>query len=230
MLTVKGLSFDYGRQSVLKDIDLSIDAGEIVGLVAPNGTGKSTLLRNITGLLRPKKGQVTLLGNDSQSQRQVFLKHLFFLEDSQRLYEVLTPVELLSYVKAMWGGELSVDQVLKALRMERYRNKRISTFSLGMRQHVLLGAYLISGADLLLFDEPLNGLDPTSIELFTHIFSRLRDQGRSILMSSHQLGNVTTMADRVIFLKDGQVTSYQTAAIDLQAKYDELFGVPEELF
>lgn len=90
--------------------------------------------------------------------------------------------------------------------------------------------YLISEAKLLLFDEPLNGLDPTSIELFTKIFSKLREQGRSIIMSSHQLGNVTEMSDRVMFLKDGKIVIYSTAEIDLNEKYRALFTAEEDDF
>ncbi|KRN18612.1 hypothetical protein FC75_GL000552 [Lacticaseibacillus camelliae DSM 22697 = JCM 13995] len=229
LLEVKNLSFNYGKQPILDDLSFTIEAGTIVGLVAPNGTGKSTLLRNVTGLLRPKHGTVSLLGHDSWHDRQEFLKHLFFLEDSTRLYEGLNPNELFGYVKDVWGGQLSVDRVVKVLRMDKYRKKRVASMSLGMKQHVLLGMYLISGADLLLFDEPLNGLDPTSIELFTRVFSQLKGQGKSILMSSHQLGNVTTMADSVMFLKDAHLQTFQTAAIDLQQKYDELFAVDEKL-
>lgn len=229
MLEVSGLSFNFHKKVILDDVSFSIEAGEIVGLVAPNGTGKSTLLRNITGLLTPKKGKVTLLGFDAYKQRTKFLSNLFFLEDSQRLYDNLSAREHFQYVKDMWKSDMDVDRVLKVLKMEDYAKKRVGKMSLGMKQHVLLGMYLMSDAKLLLFDEPLNGLDPTSIELFTKIFSRLKEQGRSIVMSSHQLGNVTEMSDRVIFLQGGHVTIYPTDEIDLKEKYRSLFKEEDDL-
>lgn len=227
MVKVENLSFLYGKKQILKDVSFSIHPGEIVGLVAPNGTGKSTLLRNITGLLTPKTGKIQVLEKDSQKEREAFLKQIFFLEDSQRLYEELSAKEHLEYVKEIWQSKFEVEQVLKTLNMLDYAKVRVGKMSLGMKQHVLLGMYLISDAQLLLFDEPLNGLDPTSIEHFTHIFSKLKEQGRSIIMSSHQLANVTEMSDRVFFLKDGTLKIYPTDTIDLKEKYKELFATNE---
>nr|WP_137599055.1 ABC transporter ATP-binding protein [Enterococcus nangangensis] len=178
----------------------------------------------------PKKGSVTLLGADAYKNRKKFLENLFFLEDSQRLYENLSAKEHFQYVKDMWHSPMAVDKVIKLLKMENYEKKKVGKMSLGMKQHVLLGMYLISEAKLLLFDEPLNGLDPTSIKLFTKIFSKLREQGRSIIMSSHQLGNVTEMSDRVMFLKDGKIVIYSTAEIDLNEKYRALFTAGEDDF
>ncbi len=173
---------------------------------------------------------MTLLGADAYKNRKKFLENLFFLEDSQRLYENLSAKEHFQYVKDMWHSPMAVDKVIKLLKMENYEKKKVGKMSLGMKQHVLLGMYLISEAKLLLFDEPLNGLDPTSIKLFTKIFSKLREQGRSIIMSSHQLGNVTEMSDRVMFLKDGKIVIYSTAEIDLNEKYRALFTAGEDDF
>ena len=173
---------------------------------------------------------MTLLGFDAYKNRTAFLSQLFFLEDSQRLYDNLSAREHFQYVKEMWKSDMDVDRVLKILKMQDYAKKHIGKMSLGMKQHVLLGMYLMSDAKMLLFDEPLNGLDPTSIELFTKIFSRLKAQGRSIIMSSHQLGNVTEMSDRVIFLQGGHVPIYPTSEIDLQEKYRALFAEEDDGF
>ncbi|WP_225049338.1 ABC transporter ATP-binding protein [Lacticaseibacillus kribbianus] len=229
MLNVDNLSFAFGKRKILDHITLTVAPGEIVGLVAPNGTGKSTLLRNIAGLLRPSEGTVTLMGYDAFKQRRQFLRHLFFLEDAHRLYDDLTALELLTYVGRIWGGEVTAATAVQRLRMADYQGVRISRMSLGMRQHVLLAAYLVSGADLLLFDEPLNGLDPTAIARFTRVFSELRDEGKAILMSSHQLPNLAEMSDRVAFLTAGQLEIHRTADVDLRREYARIFNVEEGL-
>ncbi len=227
MLNVQNLDFRYGKRQLLKDISFQVTPGEIVGLVAPNGTGKSTLLRNLTGLLKPNSGKFILGGQDASQNRQKFLQQLFFLEDNKRLFETFTAREHFMYVRDMWGSSISVTNVIRVLQMEDHADKRVSKMSLGMRQHVLLGMYLISDAQLLLFDEPLNGLDPTSIKRFTQIFSKLRQEGKSIVMSSHQLDNVREMTDRIFFLKDAMIQIYQTDSLDLDAKYEELYGTAE---
>ncbi|WP_225046535.1 ATP-binding cassette domain-containing protein [Lacticaseibacillus kribbianus] len=227
MLVAHDLSFGFRHHQILSGIDFALAPGEVVGLVAPNGTGKSTLLRNLTGLLKPQNGSVTLDGADAWRNRRAFLRQLFFLEDSQGLFPSLTAREHLRFVADAWGSQVTVDAVLTALHMTAYADKRVGQMSLGMRQHVLLGMYMVADAKYLLFDEPLNGLDPTSIHLFTQIFSKLKERGKGIIMSSHQLGNVTAMADRVFFLKDTRLQVYEAAGIDLDAKYDELYGVQE---
>ncbi|WP_262315072.1 ATP-binding cassette domain-containing protein [Lacticaseibacillus parakribbianus] len=227
MLTCENLRFGFRHHPVLTDIGFELAPGEIVGLVAPNGTGKSTLLRNLTGLLTPQAGTVTLDGADARRQRRAFLHGLFFLEDGQGLLPTLTAREHFAYVKAAWNSDVGIDAVLSALHMTAYADKRVGRMSLGMRQHVLLGLYMIADARYLLFDEPLNGLDPTSIRLFTQIFTKLKQRGKGIIMSSHQLGNVTAMADRVFFLKDTRLQVFDAASIDLDATYDALYGVQE---
>ncbi|WP_071131080.1 ABC transporter ATP-binding protein [Enterococcus timonensis] len=229
MLEVTDLHFSYGKKEILAGVSFDLTAGEIVGLVAPNGTGKSTLLRSLTGLLTTKKGQVRLLDFDRRKNRNDFLQHLFFLEDSTRLFDHLTAKEHFQYVKDLWSSKVEVKKVLQVLRMQEYAKKKVGKMSLGMKQHVLLGMYLMSDADLLLFDEPLNGLDPTSIDLFTDIFSRLKSQGKTMLMSSHQLGNVSEMSDRVIFLKEGQIEIFPAKDLDLAEKYRSLFSLESEV-
>lgn len=225
MLEVSHLNFAYHKQPILHDLTFTVATDEIVGLVAPNGTGKSTLLKNLVGLLTPASGTISLNGHDSRQDRTAFLQNLFFLEDNRNLYEHLTAREQIIYVQQMWRSGVDVDHIIDLLNMGGYKNKRISKMSLGMRQHVLLATYLAANTPLMLFDEPLNGLDPTSIQLFTQIFTQLRAQGHGIIMSSHSVENVTAMTDRTFFLKQGQLTVCNTGDIDLLAKYNEMFEV-----
>lgn len=194
-----------------------------MGLVAPNGTGKSTLLRCITGLLPAEKGTITIAGQDIWRQRAAFLRQLFFIESSESLFERLTAREHLEYAHELWHGELPVAKVLEIMQMTEYADKRVGKMSLGMKQHVLLGMYLAAGTPVMLFDEPLNGLDPSSIKLFTEVFTHLRDTGTSIMMSSHQLENITAMANRVLFLKDQQLVMGTMDAASLTEQYERLY-------
>lgn len=225
MLNVQDLSFSFGHRKVLKDINFTISNGEIVGLVAPNGTGKSTLLRCIMDLLRPTTGNVQLSGFDHNRQHNDFLRNVFFAENNEMLYPELTAAEHLQYVIDIWHSPVQAQTVLKSLKMQDYSSIRVRNMSLGMKQHVLLGMAFSSGAPLLIFDEPLNGLDPSSTALFTQIILGLRAKGRSVIMSSHQLTNVSATADRVFFLKEGKITVYPNDN-NVSQQYASMF--PEE--
>ena len=179
MLEVSNLSFSFRNQPILDNLNFDVASGEIVGLVAPNGTGKSTLLQNLTGLLVPKTGTVTLNGHSLQQNRTAYLHDMFFLADNRSLYAHLTAIEQVTYIQQMWRSAVSPDDIINLLDMTAYRKKRINKMSLGMRQHVLLACYLASNAPMMFFDEPLNGLDPTSIQRFTQIFTGLRQIGRA---------------------------------------------------
>ncbi|WP_125608099.1 ABC transporter ATP-binding protein [Lapidilactobacillus bayanensis] len=223
MLKVENLSFAFKNKPILSDVNFTINNGVIIGLVAPNGTGKTTLLRLLSGLLPHGAARLTLNTYDQQKQRTKYLNQMFFIESSNHLYQDLTAKDHLLYVKAMWHSSIDVQQVINELGMTSYYKVKIKNMSLGMKQHVILAMYLVSNAQMLLIDEPLNGLDPTSIQLFEQIFKELRQQGKSLLVSSHQMDSVGRICDVVYFLHDQKIQPLVNTGQDMMAEYMSIF-------
>lgn len=223
MLTVTDLSFSFKHHPIFDHLNFSIHDGELVGLVAPNGTGKTTLLRLLCGLLPTAADTLVLNDIKLYQHRTKYLKQLFFLENSNQLYSELTVADHLTYVKAMWRSRIDIANVIDELEMRDYYKKKIKTLSLGMKQHVLLAMYIISDAQTLFIDEPLNGLDPTSIQQFEHIFLQLKNAGKSMVISSHQMDSVGRVSDRVFFLKDQQIIDVKNTGQDMLTIYNQTF-------
>ncbi|EHV0160827.1 ABC transporter ATP-binding protein, partial [Enterococcus faecalis] len=162
-MKVKELTVEYGNRTIIENLSMQAEFGEIIGLVAPNGTGKTTFFNAISGLIPKKNGNISLNKIDYNSRGATYLKELFFLESSKNLYDYLTPKEHLEYIKAAWKSNSDIEHIFEQLKMKEYQNRPIKKLSLGMKQHVLLAMYLASDATIFLLDEPFNGLDPTSV-------------------------------------------------------------------
>lgn len=223
MLAVKDLSFAFGKKEILNDVSFTIGDGKVVGLVAPNGTGKTTLLSLLCGLLPSGKAVINLNDADLKKQRVKFLKQLFFIESSNHLYFDLTVLDHLQYVKRMWKSNVEIEPILDELEMQSYKKMKIKNLSLGMKQHALLAMYLVSDAPMMLIDEPLNGLDPTSIQQFEEIFKRMKGEGKSLLVSSHQMDSVGRISDTVFFLKDHKIIAEENQGQDMMVEYTKIF-------
>lgn len=227
MLEVNGISYAYKKQSILKNTSFSLKNGSIIGLVAPNGTGKTTLLKLISKSLKLQNGTI-ILNNIDSSKRVKYLKNIFFLESIDNLYENLSVREHLVYVKQMWKSTVSIDKVLKMLNMNHYENRKVKKLSLGMKQHLVIAMYIVSDAELLLMDEPHNGLDPSSIKTIKNVFQILRDRGKTIFYSSHDLFNMENFCDRVLFLKNLKIELSVLGSEDIAAIYDKLYPHAKE--
>lgn len=222
MLEVLGLTVAFGKQRVLEDLSFSLGAGEVVGLVAPNGSGKTTLLKAICGL-QPAKGSVAINGITIKKERTRFLRELFFIENITHLYQDLTVADHLKMVKQNWPSDLSVAKVSQLFKLERFGNKPVRNMSLGMKQQLLLTMYLLSDAQIMLFDEPLNGLDPTNTYRFNQLVAHLQESGKTVIMSSHNLANLSDTCTKVMFLAEGVIKETAAPDADLDAVYKALF-------
>ena len=223
MLEVHDLSFGYKDQQIFQHLSFTIQDGEIVGLVAPNGTGKTTLLKLLCGLLPTGIDTLKLNGLSLHAKRIAYLKQLFFLESSNQLYQDLTVKDHLTYVKAVWHSKVEIEPVIESLGMVGYYKKVIKDLSLGMKQHVLLAMYIISDAQTMLIDEPLNGLDPTSIQEFEEVFLQLKAKGKSLVISSHQMDSVGRTCDHVFFLKNQTLHNVANTGQDMMSVYNHFF-------
>jgi len=210
MLEVTNLSKRYRGIPSIEDINFRIRAGEIVGYLGPNGSGKSTTVKIITGLLQPNEGSVLFEGKDIREDMVGFRSTLGYVPEEAHVYTYLSGLEYLQLVGRLRGlGERDIErkatQMLKLLGLESWRYSPISFYSKGMKQRVLIAAALMHNPKLLVFDEPLSGLDVVSARLFKDLLQELAAQGKAILYISHVLEVVEQVCDRVIVIAKGKI-------------------------
>jgi ABC-2 type transport system ATP-binding protein len=210
MLEVTNLCKRYRGIPSIEDINFRIRAGEIVGYLGPNGSGKSTTVKIITGLLQPNEGSVLFEGKDIREDMAGFRSTLGYVPEEAHVYTYLSGLEYLQLVGRLRGlGERDIErkatQMLQLLGLESWRYSPISFYSKGMKQRVLIAAALMHNPKLLVFDEPLSGLDVVSARLFKDLLQELAAQGKAILYISHVLEVVEQVCDRVIVIAKGKI-------------------------
>lgn len=195
-LLLENLILSYDRiKTIINDLSMGLESGSVVGLVAANGTGKTTLMRGINKDIALTSGQIVLPNNET----------VFFLENQDALFPMLTVKEMFEYVAKSWKSEVTSNAVIDLLKISSYVNKRISNLSLGMRQMVMIGVYLIVDADIMLFDEPINGLDQVNMSIISNVMLQLKKQNKIVIVSSHLLDNLSQFVDEFWYLKQGKI-------------------------
>lgn len=217
ILSIDQLTKSYKENVVLDDITYSISEPEIIGLVAPNGSGKTTLFDCLTGIQKSDYGEVQIFGIGNESEK-IFRK-ISYMQDNRVLYPELTALDHLKYVAGCHGLEQqSIDQLAEKLNMTGYLKKKTRTFSLGMKQTLLLGMAVLIQPKLLLLDEPINGLDVTACNVFREIINELHSAGSTIIISSHNLEEIEKLTSKVLFLKDGALLASDDETIIRQVE------------
>lgn len=209
MLKIKNITKVFGEKNVLRGVDFEAEPGEVIGLVAPNGTGKSTLLNIIMNFLAPDSGRVSIKDRYDYSSKKNEIKmheHLSFLPELNDLYGDLSGIEHLKLYSRMWKKDTDrIDSIVQRLNMDSYVKKPVRTYSLGMRQRLAFAMILSSDTEIMLMDEVMNGLDPDNVALLTNILIELKEEGKIILIASHLLDNLDLYADRILFFRDGNI-------------------------
>ncbi len=201
---IQGVSQRYGSMTVLHDLNLNLGEGEVLGLFGHNGAGKTTSMKLILGLLAPSEGQVKVLGrapNDPQVRRQ-----LGYLPENVTFYPQLSGRETLRHFARLKGAALSqVDELLDQVGLAHAADRRVKTYSKGMRQRLGLAQALLGEPKLLLLDEPTVGLDPIATQDLYLLIDRLRQRGTSIILCSHVLPGVEAHINRAAILAKGRL-------------------------
>jgi ABC-2 type transport system ATP-binding protein len=210
MLEVKALSKSYRGLQAIDNINFAIRPGEIVGYVGPNGSGKSTTVKIVTGLLEPTDGQVLFEGQSIRDNLQAYRTAFGYVPEEAHVYTHLSGLEYLQLIGRLRNLpealiHLKANRLLTLLGLESWRHSPISLYSKGMKQRVLISAALLHDPKLLIFDEPLSGLDVVSARLFKDLLVALAAQGKSILYISHVLEVVEQVCDRVIVIAKGKI-------------------------
>ncbi|SDL41262.1 ABC transporter ATP-binding protein [Siphonobacter aquaeclarae] len=209
VISIRNLEKSYD-QPVLKGVNLDVNAGEIVGYIGPNGAGKSTTIKILLGMIPDFSGEVTVLGRDIRTDALEIKRHVGYVPENAALYEVLTPAEFLLFMGRLYGMDDAVirrkaEDLLQLVGLADQIDSRMTTFSKGMRQKVLLIAGMIHNPEIIFLDEPLSGLDANAVILVKEILARLREAGKTIFYSSHLMDVVEKISDRIVIINQGTV-------------------------
>jgi ABC-2 type transport system ATP-binding protein len=210
VITARDLTKRYGRQNVVDQINFSIAKGEIFGLLGPNGAGKTTTILMMLGLTEPSSGSVDVLGFDPTRQPLQVKRRVGYLPDLVGFYDHLTAAENLLYTAKLMGFSSAerarlVVAALARVRLLEVADKRVATFSRGMRQRLGLAEIILKRAEIAILDEPTSGLDPQSTLEFLDLIRELKSEGVSVLLSSHLLDQVQRVCDRVALFQAGRI-------------------------
>jgi len=209
LLRTAHLTKDYGRFRALDDLQLEVAPGEVFGLLGPNGSGKTTALRLLMGFLRPTRGQAWMGGHDCWSSSVAARRQVAYLPGELRLYENMTGRQLVRFLSQLRGQPMHGELEDLARRFDIDLDRPLATLSSGMKRKVALLQVLAPHAALLIMDEPTNALDPTMRDELLEQVRRARERGQAVLFSSHVLGEVEAVCDRVGILRRGRLVHLQ---------------------
>ncbi|MFO7247420.1 MAG: ABC transporter ATP-binding protein [Bacillota bacterium] len=207
VLSVRGLSKRIGRRPLVEGVEFDVYPGEVFGFLGPNGAGKTTTIRMLVGLIRPSSGSVTIAGYDVHRQPEEALRRIGCIVENPELYPFLTGRENLLHFARMIGDVslARIDEVARIVGLERRLDDKVKTYSLGMRQRLGIAQALLACPELLILDEPTNGLDPAGIREMRELIRSLAAEGLAVFVSSHLLSEVQLMCDRVALIHRGRI-------------------------
>ncbi|WP_298840945.1 ABC transporter ATP-binding protein [Clostridium sp.] len=232
IISIKDLQMSYDNNLVLNGINLEIPRGQIIGYIGTNGAGKSTTIKIMLGILEGYFGTVEILGQDISNGSIEYKKKIGYVPELADIYENLTAYEYISFLGGIYGLEEKKlikrsEELMRLFGMDNVINARISSYSKGMKQKLLIICSLIHNPDILFFDEPLSGLDANSVMVFKEVMKTLAKKGKTIFYSSHIMDVVEKVSDRIILLKDGRIVADGSFE---QLKNNQKEGSLEEIF
>jgi sodium transport system ATP-binding protein len=217
----KELNTDQKTATAVQDLSFSCQPGRVFSLLGPNGAGKTTTLRMIATLISPTSGQIHINGIDALSQPQEARKHIGFLTGSTGLYARLTPLEVIDYYADLYGVEKAAreqrkEELFSLLHMKDFLHKRIGKLSTGMKQKVSICRTMIHDPSVVIFDEPTSGLDVITAENIIKLIRSCKDQGKTVIFSSHIMSEVDLLCDDLAIIHQGSL-KYNGTMTDFRA-------------
>lgn len=211
VLSIQNISKNYGSIQALNNVSFDVQAGSVFGILGPNGSGKTTLLSIILDILNPVTGSFTWFDKPGSPESR---KRIGALLETPNFYHYLSAVDNLNITQAISGRgtPADIDAVLETVNLAARKKSKFSTYSLGMKQRLAIGGALLGNPDVLVFDEPTNGLDPVGIAEIRNLIKQLSQQGKTIIMASHLLDEVEKVCTHVAILKKGNLLA--SGAVD----------------
>jgi len=200
----------YKSKVAVSELSFDVNSHEIFGLIGPNGAGKTTMIRVMMDIIQPDSGQVAILG---QKPSEATKARLGYLPEERGLYKKLTVIDTIAYLASLKGMDKHaihrrVDALLEQTGMLAHKKKRIEELSKGMAQVIQLIVTIIHDPELVVLDEPFTGLDPVNTERVKQLLVELRDQGKAVILSTHQMNQVEAVCDRILMVNDGRAVLY----------------------
>ncbi|TGE75762.1 ABC transporter ATP-binding protein [Weissella confusa] len=221
ILQVSNINKSFGRVRALRDVSFAITHGTIIGLVGPNGAGKSTTMKVVTGVTAPDVGEVQVAGETVTMQQRQALVKVGALIENPGLYSYMTGWDNLKlYADVAGTPDDKISEIVTQIGLAEFINKKVKTYSWGMKQRVGVALAMVNDPDLLLLDEPLNGMDPVSVAEVKAVLREWRDAGKTILISSHTVRDLEDLVDDYIFIDRGEVISRDEILTAADGKVD----------
>ncbi len=212
IITMRDLRMSFDSKVVLKGVNLDVYKGQIIGYIGPNGAGKSTTVKIMLGLVQGYSGEVKILGEDISKGDISYKKKIGYVPEIAEIYDNLTAKEYLTFIGELYGLEYEeadskASRLMELFGIQDSYNSRISSYSKGMKQKVVIISSLLHNPEILFLDEPLSGLDANSVMVVKEIFSELAAQGKTIFYSSHIMDVVEKISSRIVLLNNGQIVA-----------------------
>ncbi len=220
VLEVENLRKSLSGREIIKGINFSVEEGEIFGFLGPNGAGKTTTIRMIVGLIAPNSGTIKIMGKDIKENREEALSALGAVVESPELYGYMSGMENLKQIMRVDHRikQENIDEVVKLVGLENRIKDKVKKYSLGMKQRLGIATALLSNPQILILDEPTNGLDPSGIKEFRELMKKLsKERQMAVFVSSHLLSEVQLLCDTVAFLNHGEIISVESVDSSLAA-------------
>lgn len=211
-ISIRDLQVRYGNAYVLRGVDLEVYRGQIIGYIGPNGAGKSTTIKAILGLIDEYTGEIRIFNHDISDGGVDYKRRIGYVPETAEIYDALTAREYLSFIGRLYGmnedkANRKASALMHVFDLGSVYDSRLSSYSKGMRQKVLLISSLLHNPDILFLDEPLSGLDANSVMVVKDILAELAHQGKTIFYSSHIMEVVQKISNRIVLLNGGQVVA-----------------------
>ncbi len=231
-ISICDLYMSYGSKQVINGISIEVPKGQIIGYIGPNGAGKSTTVKILLGLINNYKGSVKVLGEDISTGSVEYKRKIGYVPETAEIFDNLTAREYVTFLGQMYGmdyeeSDKKAFKLMELFGIQQVYDSRITSFSKGMKQKVLLISSLIHNPDVLFLDEPLSGLDANSVMVFKEIMSHLAQQGKTIFYSSHIMEVVEKISHRIILINNGSIVADGTFQ---QLKEQSKEGSLEDIF
>jgi ABC-type multidrug transport system ATPase subunit len=210
-IDVAGVRFAYGDTVAVDDVSFSVPPGEILGFLGPNGAGKSTTIKMLTGQLKPGAGSIEILGMNMPGQREKIQARLGVCFEEKNLYLSMTGGENLVFFAKLFGvPNFEPEPLMERVGLSARLDDRVSEYSKGMRQRLMMARALINTPDVLLLDEPTDGLDPVSAIGIRDLIRKEADRGAAVLLTTHDMHEADDLSDRVAFINRGTILTIDT--------------------
>ena len=216
---VDNIKYNYGEIQAVKGISFHVKEGEIFGFLGPNGAGKSTTIKMLTGQIHPKNGNINVLGMDIIKKCGQIQAQIGICFEQTNLYEQMSATENLKLFASLYGvKKFDAGKLLTRVGLKGRETDRVSTYSKGMKQRLMVARALVNQPKILFLDEPTAGLDPTSSDNIRHIILEERERGATVFLTTHDMLEADKLSHRVAFINDGEIVALDTP-YNLKQKY-----------